>query len=123
MKAAELYARTLEGYLSLLPLMKGSLSGYCNSHNVNYHGLCAWMRENAITVPKSKQPVELALPDSSFLLLTILSPRPPDRHPSSPSSAGLLKSVQITCPNGMRVSIRETSVKDLIGLIDNLNPR
>jgi hypothetical protein len=123
MKAAELYAQTLQGYSSLLPVLKVSLSQYCKEHKVNYRGLCQWMRDNAIPVPQLKQPFQPVLAVPSLAPVTILAPESPDKQPYCPSPFGMLKDVQITCPNGFHVSIRKISGNDMTVLIDQLNPR
>jgi hypothetical protein len=54
MNAADLYSKTLQGYSSILPVLKVSLSQYCKEHKVNYRELRHWMRENSIPVPQSE---------------------------------------------------------------------
>jgi hypothetical protein len=123
MKAAELYAKTLEGYTSVLPFLKVSLANYCKYRKVNYRGLCHWMGENMLPVPCSKQPVNPELPLPPFAPVTILAPSSAVVKSSVPSSAGMLKGVKIKWSNGLHVSIREISVKDLSSLIDKINLR
>ena len=124
MKAAELYEKTLRSYSTELPVLKISLSSYCKNHHVNYRGLCHWMQENSISVPKSSPPpLKPAQPVSSFSPITILSTEVSGKQPSFSSSTGIIKGVQILCPNGFQVSIREISGKVMTCLIDQLNPR
>jgi hypothetical protein len=123
MKSADLYVKTLQGYSSLLPVLKKSLFSYCKDYKVNYRGLRQWMRENAIAIPKSKQQFDPAEPVSSFSPLVILDPPSPDKHSFCSSSLGMLRGVQITLPNGLHVSIREISGTDMSVLIEKLNPR
>ena len=123
MKAAELYAQTLHGYSNLLPVLKVSFSQYCKEHKVNYRGLCTWMRENRIPVPRSKQSFHPSLMSPSLAPVSILAPESSGMNPSCPSSVAMLKDVQITCPNGIHVSIREISGNDMSVLIAQLNQR
>ena len=123
MKAAALYAQTLQGYSSVLPVLKVSLSQYCKEHKVNYRGLSQWMRENTIPVPTSTHPFHSTFPAPSLAPVTILAPESSVKQPSCPSPVGVLKDVQITWPNGVRVSIREISGYDMTVMIEQLNQR
>jgi hypothetical protein len=131
MKTAEDYEKALQGYLSILPVLKISLFKYCKEHKVNYHGLCYWMRKNSIPVPKPNQQDTSCIPLPSFAPVTILAPQSAGRLPSCPSlfrpahntAAGILQGVEISLPNGVHVSIREISRKDMSGLIAKLHPR
>jgi hypothetical protein len=123
MKAAELYAKTLQGYSLIHPVLKVSLSSYCKDHRIYYRGFRQWMRENAIPVPKSQKQMPPSLPVPSFAPVTILAPPFPDKQPFNPSPAGMLRGVQIKLPNGLHVSIREISGRDMTFLIEKINPR
>jgi len=123
MKAADLYLKTLQGYSSLLPVLKISLSSYCKEHRVNYRGLCDWMRSNTIAVSGLTGQDTPELPVPPFAPVSILTPEPSGKKSYCPSPVLMLKGVEITSPNGLHVSIREISGKDMSVLIDQLTPR
>jgi len=122
MKAAELYIKTLQGYSSILPALKISLSSYCKEHRVNYRGLCDWLRANTLPVSGLTGQETPELPVPPFAPVSILTPESSVKKSYSPSLVLLLKGVEITCPNGLHVSIREISGKDMSVLIDQLTP-
>ena len=118
MKAADLYAKTLQGYSSLQSDSKMSLSRYCQDHMVSYSGLRNWMKEASITLPKFKEEVAAI---GSFVPVSILSPLSAKRDSSPTLPAGLLKGVTISLSNGHQFSIKELSGSDMIAIIHTLN--
>ena len=118
MKAADLYAKTLQGYSSLQNDSKVSLSRYCKEHRVNYCGLRNWMKEESISMPKSKEANVSVI--GSFVPVSILPSLSKDKDSSSTLTAGLLKGVTISLSNGHRFSIRELSGRDFLSIIHTL---
>jgi len=123
MIAAELYEKTLQDYVSLLPVLRVSLSTYCRAHRVYYRGLVNWMRKDGIPLPPSNHEAAPVLPVCSFAPVSILPPQSPAGMPRLQSPAGVLKGVRIALPNGIHVSIRQISGEDMTGLIHSLNAR
>ncbi|MDR0795798.1 MAG: hypothetical protein LBE79_07085 [Tannerella sp.] len=128
MSAAELYSKTFQGYLSILPVVNITLSTYCKYQKVNYSGLRSWMCEHKLSIPKlSNRPSASSLSISSFAPLTMLScPEPSSGQlpsfPTAPLHESMLKDVEIALPNGVQVSIGQISGKDMTVLIEKLNP-
>lgn len=125
MSASEQHKKTLQGYTSLPPSDKVSLSSYCRDHGVNYRAFRYWMQKKGISFPKSNRQVK-PHSDSPLAPLTILPPGSPaglSAGPSCPSPVSVMKGVKIALPNGVQVSIREISGTAMTGIIHSLNLR
>jgi hypothetical protein len=122
MIAAELYKKTLEGYLLLPATSPVSLKEYCKEYRINYRGLRSWMKTFSISTPKVKRSSACAETSSSFVPLSILPPQSMDKLTSVVSVSGLLKDVNISLTNGVNVTIREINNQDMIELIHSFNP-
>jgi len=121
MIAAEIYEKTLRDYGSLPAGAKVSLHKYCKERRVSYSGLRHWMQKQSRKVSGSGHSGMLPSMSSaslSFVPVTVHPSAPSGKDvPAYPSSAGLLKGVHIVMSNGVKISIREISGKDMLSLI------
>jgi hypothetical protein len=120
MKAALLYAKTLQDYSSLLSEKRVSLLFYCKERGINYYGLRQWMKDNSIPSPKPQQKNEVTA--TSFIPVKILASSSSVAQPAYGTVSGILKGVNISLPNGMKVSIHEISGRDMIEIIHSFSP-
>lgn len=128
----ERFRNTYSGYKKALSIDQITLSDYCKIHHVDYRGMRRWMSKNSITVKELKKAVSSleksgsGLIDPSHGLDRELYPLSFEstcsRNKAVVSKSGsLLKGVSITFPDGVIVSIREISRKDLTEFIVSYN--
>lgn len=114
-QASSRYAKVLEGYKARLksnPNLK--LSEYCRESHTNYSGVIDWTKRHGISILELRRgiPREASCkiaPDSggAFIQFT----------PSVRSLSGNLLGVSITFPDGVNLTLQESSVENLISLL------
>ena len=121
MKAAGFYKKEFEGYISACSNGKISLSCYCKTHRIQYRGFLGWAHRNGLSLPKSKH--ESLTSSTSFVPVAILPPQLPAKVAPCVSTAGFLKGVRISFPEGVNVFIKEIGVTAMQRIIDSINQR
>ena len=120
------YQRTWEGYeSSILSGGTSALSKYCKSLHVNYHGLTKWMAARGLSVRELKGKARegaAAVADQSALEETagLFVQFTPSRGASGPIR---LRSVAISFPDGVGLTLQESTVEEVVALIDTYERR
>ena len=121
MIAAELYEKTLRGYLLLPPSSRKSLSKCCKAHKINYRSFLYWMKKNSLSVSSSNQ--QCCQQEGSFVPISVLPAEPSIKNTSvAPIVVGIVKGVRISLRKGIKITLCEVSVKDMIEIINLINP-
>ena len=104
------YSRVISGYKNELRLNgKATLSSYCRSVGVSISAVHHWMEDRGLTTKKIKaEMAELVGSDSPFVPLS--SEKPVSGHSSL--------RVELTFPNGVRLSADQYSPHDLLVLLN-----
>ena len=115
-RAASRYAKVIEGYKARLkknPDLK--LSEYCKETHTNYNGVVDWTKRHAVSIRELRReargestgiPSGLG-PSGTFIQFV------PSRRPAS----GDLRGVSITFPDGVNLTLQESSVESVISLL------
>lgn len=115
-QAASCYNKVIEGYKSRLrnePDLK--LSDYCRESHTYCHGVIGWMKSQGISIHKLRREAS----DDAFRNVsasgtagTFIQFDPAPR----PSSSNL-RGVSITFPDGVNLTLQESSVEGLVSLL------
>lgn len=115
-QAATRYRKAVDGYKSRLkdnPDLK--LSEYCKEIHTNYRGVIDWMRRHGISVIKLRYELRK---ETACSLLDIDSGNSFIQFvPSSRTTSGNLQGISITFPDGVNLSLQESSVESVISLL------
>ena len=120
------YQRTWEGYeSSILSGGTSALSKYCKSLHVNYHGLTKWMAARGLSVRELKVKARegaAAVADKSALEETagLFVQFTPSRAASGPIR---LRGVAISFPDGVGLTLQESTVEEVVALVDTYERR
>ena len=115
-QAASRYRKIIEGYRSRLrtdPDLK--LSEYCKESHTNYSGVIDWTKRHGISIlglrreARGERAVRSASQESegTFIQFT----------PSSRCVSGDLRGISITFPDGVNLTLQESSVESVISLL------
>jgi tetratricopeptide (TPR) repeat protein len=124
MEASGRYSKAIKKYQEVIEKTPITLSSFCQSHHINHRGLKQWMSRNNLTVRGLKSVVcsvdERAMvydtPQQVFPLS--FSGSKESVFPEKKSTFSLLKGVTVTFPDGVIVSIKEISRRDLSDFIN-----
>ena len=115
-QASTRYRKTVDGYKSRLkdnPDLK--LSEYCKEIHTNYRGVIDWMRRNGI------RPLDLKREASGATVCGMANTGSGDAFirfvPSNRTASGNLRGVSITFPDGVNLTLQESSVESVISLL------
>jgi len=115
-QAANLYSEVIEYYKSRLRTTPDlTLRDYCKESHTNYPGLIAWMERSGIDLREMKREVNAeesegtteSKTEETFIQFV----------PSGKSLSGNLLGVSITFPDGVNLTLQESSVESLISLL------
>ena len=114
--AASRYAKVIDGYKARIknnPDLK--LSEYCKETHTNYSGVVAWTKRHAVSIRELRREARgestgtpSGLGRSSTFVQFV-----PSRRPAS----GDLRGVSITFPDGVNLTLQESSVESVISLL------
>ena len=115
-QAATRYRKVIEGYKSRLksnPDLK--LSEYCKESHTNYRGVIDWTKRHGISILELRREARdgalgssaSSEADGAFIQFM----------PSSRSTSGNLRGVSITFPDGVNLTLQESSVESVISLL------
>ena len=115
-QAASRYRKVIEGFKSRLrsnPDLK--LSEYCKESHTNYRGVTGWTKRHGISVLELRREAhgvtagrsEILESDGTFIQFM----------PSGVSASGNLRGISITFPDGVNLTLQESSVESLISLL------
>ena len=109
--AATRYRKVIEGYKSRLksnPDLK--LSDYCKESHTNYRGVIDWAAGRGIFVRKLQAEARGETPEcASQTFIQFM--------PSGRGTSGNLRGVSITFPDGVNLTLQESSVESVISLL------
>ena len=114
--AATRYRRVIEGYKSRLrtnPDLK--LSEYCKESHTNYRGVIDWTKRHGISILELRREARgetsgsTSAPQSDGAFIQFM--------PSSRSTFGNLRGISITFPDGVNLTLQESSVESVISLL------
>lgn len=106
-RAASRYAKVIEDYKVRLkdnPDLK--LSEYCKETHTNYNGVVDWTKSHAVSIRELRRE---AHGESSGTFIQFA----PSRYPASSD----LRGVSITFPDGVNLTLQESSVESVISLL------
>ena len=106
-RAASRYAKVIEDYKVRLkdnPDLK--LSEYCKETHTNYNGVVDWTKSHAVSIRELQRE---AHGESSGTFIQFA----PSRYPASSD----LRGVSITFPDGVNLTLQESSVESVISLL------
>ena len=115
-QAASRYRRVIEGYKSRLrtnPDLK--LSEYCKESHANYRGVIDWTKRHGISILELRREARgetsgsTSAPQSDGAFIQFM--------PSSRSTFGNLRGISITFPDGVNLTLQESSVESVISLL------
>lgn len=115
-QAASRYAKVIENYKSRLkdnPDLK--LSEYCKETHTNYNGAVKWTKRHGISLLELRREARGTSPgsssdvDSSGTFIQFAPPRRP--------ASECLRGVSITFPDGVNLTLQESSVENVISLL------
>ena len=92
------------------------LREYCKETHTNYRGLIDWMERNGINTcetrrkARAKENDETTVLESEGAFIQFV--------PSGKSTSGNLRGVSITFPDGVHLTLQESSVESLISLLN-----
>ena len=106
-RAASRYAKVIEDYKVRLkdnPDLK--LSEYCKETHTNYNGVVDWTKSHAVSIRELQREAHV---ESSGTFIQFA----PSRYPASSD----LRGVSITFPDGVNLTLQESSVESVISLL------
>lgn len=115
-QAASRYRKVIEGYKSRLrtnPDMK--LSEYCKESHTYYRGVIDWTKRHGISILELRREARgetsgsTSAPQSDGAFIQFM--------PSSRSTFGNLRGISITFPDGVNLTLQESSVESVISLL------
>lgn len=115
-QAASRYRKVIEDYKSKLrsnPDLK--LSEYCKESHTNYSGVIDWTKRHGISILELRREARgetggrLARPESEGPFIQFM--------PSSRTTSGNLRGISITFPDGVNLTLQESSVESVISLL------
>ena len=115
-QAASRYRKVIEDYKSKLrsnPDLK--LSEYCKESHTNYSGVIDWTKRHGISILELRREARdgtlgssaSSEADGAFIQFM----------PSSRSTSGNLRGISITFPDGVNLTLQESSVESVISLL------
>ena len=79
------------------------------------------MKKNSVSSPSSSQPCQQQ--EGSFVPISVLPAEPVVKSTSvAPTVIGIVKGVRISLRTGLKITLCEVSVKDMIEIINMINP-
>ena len=115
-QAASRYRKVIEAYKSRLrsnPDLK--LSEYCKESHTYYRGVIDWTKRHGISILELRREARgetagrSASPESEGTFIQFM--------PSSRAASGNLRGVSITFPDGVNLTLQESSVESVISLL------
>ena len=115
-QAASRYRKIIEGYKSRLrtnPDLK--LSEYCKESHTNYRGVIDWTKRHGISILELRREARggiagrSASPESEGTFIQFM--------PSGREASGNLRGISITFPDGVNLTLQESSVESVIRLL------
>ena len=115
-QASTRYRKAVDGYKSRLKDNPDlTMYDYCKEQNINYSRLIGWMGRHGVSVIKLRHELrketECSLSDidsgNAFIQFV----------PSSRTTSGNLRGISITFPDGVNLTLQESSVESVISLL------
>lgn len=119
------YRRTWQGYEQAVR-SGGSvtLSSYCKSFHVNYRGMTKWMSAMGLSARGLKREVRDGAPMSGQGISEEASGLFVQFTPSPAASCpGRLRGVAISFPDGVGLTLQESTVEEVVALVDTYERR
>ena len=115
-QATSRYRKVIEGYKSrLMSNPDLNLSEYCKESHTNYRGVIDWTKRRGISI------LELRRKARGETLVRSANPKSDGNFiqfmPSSRATSCALRGVSITFPDGVNLTLQESSVESVISLL------